>query len=78
MIRLVHVLDDDRLMYAFGLTDVNVQRLTNGLPIRTSLVPGARDSDVLVLYHATRESCVELANTLGIDQATLLDQLGEG
>lgn len=60
-----------------GLTDVNVRRMTSDRPIKVDL----RESDpidTLVIFHATRQTLVQIADQLGVDQKLLLDQLGEG
>lgn len=75
-----------------GLTDVNVRRLTEGgdeglgQPLLVELAdcvpPEARDEPVgdvtLVLFYASRESILLLAETMGQDPKGMLDQLGEG
>jgi hypothetical protein len=75
-----------------GLTDVNMQRLNRGgdeglgRPIKLALAdcvpPETRDEPVgnveLVVFFASRESIIALAETLGQDPKGMLDQLGEG
>lgn len=65
-----------------GLTDVNLKRLQEGKPVdfdMRSLGPaGAHGPTRIVIFHATRESLIELARTVGMDEKDLLDQLGEG
>lgn len=65
-----------------GLTDVNVQRMTAGDPILVSLAdlgpPGREPPRDFVIFHATREALLEIAEAKGVDPKMLLDQLGEG
>lgn len=79
MIRLLWVdeRDGERLL-TVGLTDVNLKRLQAGQPVSLRPVAEGLEHDRLVIYHATRDSLIELADTLGVDQKVLLDQLGEG
>ncbi|HEX8752109.1 MAG TPA: hypothetical protein VF731_01720 [Solirubrobacterales bacterium] len=71
-----------RVLAFVGLTDVNLQRLQAGDPIKFPaaqiIPPDGRASTDLVIFHATRDSVIELAETLGVDQARMLDALGEG
>lgn len=79
MIRLLWIdeRDGERLL-TLGLTDVNIKRLMEGQPVQIRPVAEGLAHDRLVIFHATRNSLIELADTLGVDQKILLDQLGEG
>lgn len=75
-----------------GLTDVNMRRLDSGgdegvgqpltLALGECVPPEARLEPVgdveLVVFYASRESILVLAQTLGQDPKGMLDQLGEG
>ena len=77
MIHLGYYEDSERL-YVLGLTDVNLSRLQEGRPIKLPVNEHLQTADSFVLFHATREACIELARGLGIEEHRLLDLLGEG
>lgn len=70
-----------------GLTSVNLRRLASTtddgsmtVPLGQMLPPGVpleADAELLV-FHATRDTCLRLADALGVPQAKFLDSLGEG
>lgn len=71
-----------------GLTDVNIKRLTDGQPVTATLssfIPEGQeltldegDNIEIVVFHATRETVLELAHHFGLDEKVMLDALGEG
>jgi hypothetical protein len=92
VIRACATIKGGGLIVFFGLTDVNLQRLSTGgdegvgRPMDIALadfVPEVAETTPignvrLVVFHATRESIIELGKALDQDVKGMLDQLGEG
>lgn len=69
----------DRYILFVGLTDLNLDRMTNPEgEITVPLKDIPKRPTEIIIFHATRTELLRLADALGIDQTEFLDRVGEG
>lgn len=68
MIKAKAILNDDRPLYLFGLSAMNLAKLRGGQPIRVVLEDMGGVGEVIIMYGETEQSiAAELADLIGPD-----------